>query len=357
MEYCKLQYDCNNAPLISENVTYAWFNDKKGNKRDFYESWLANCKAVRAAQSIGRSLVGQYRDIHSFLTYLFWGYEIILYTFYIFIIEGVFSTKQDLPLTRLNFGGTSKGSAQLTVGRFECNGKVNVVGMPASCEDLWKIGNTMSGLYSIVGNKKVQSVYCNFNKRPNEIGIISFQKFILKSYFYFQIHLLTNYLIVINLSGFQKWIGYADVKSMPVYFYVTMDASFTKIKTPLPFKTARLNVGNAMNLSTGKFKAPRAGIYFLSFTGLAEFPLSSKFVKLAVGLVLNGDVIRNSYVSEQHTTADQSSPLTLQTTISLKSDDQIWLQIESISSGVKLYKNSYTHFTGFLLEEEIVVSL
>nr|CAH0106399.1 unnamed protein product [Daphnia galeata] len=38
----------------NENVTYAWFNDKKGNKRDFYESWLANCKAVRAAQSIGR---------------------------------------------------------------------------------------------------------------------------------------------------------------------------------------------------------------------------------------------------------------------------------------------------------------
>ena len=112
-----------------------------------------------------------------------------------------------------------------------------------------------------------------------------------------------------------------------------------------------------MNLSTGKFKAPRAGIYFFSFTGLAEFPLSSKFLKLDVCLLLNGDNIRRSYVSEQHTTADQSSPLTLQTTISLKSDDQIWLQIDSISSGVKLFSGLYTHFTGFLLEEEIVVSL
>jgi hypothetical protein len=186
MEYCKLQYDCNNAPLISENVTYAWYNDKKGNKRDFSESWMADCKAVRAAQSIGRPIVGLYRDICSFLLAKFKGY-----TLYIFIIEGVFSTKQDLPLTRLNFGGTSKGSAQLTVGRFECNGKVNVVGMPASCEDLLKIGNTMSGLYSIVGNKKVQSVYCNFNKRPNEIGIISI--YFKKLFLFLKIHLLTNY--------------------------------------------------------------------------------------------------------------------------------------------------------------------
>jgi hypothetical protein len=132
-----------------------------------------------------------------------------------------------------------------------------------------------------------------------------------------------------------------------------MNSSYATKLTPLPFKLARINVGNAMNLSTGKFTAPRSGNYFFSFTGLAEFPLSSSHLILSVNLNLNKVSVGYAWVSEQHTYTGQSSPLTLQSILKLKSGDQVWLEINTISTGVKLYASYYTHFTGFLLEEEM----
>jgi hypothetical protein len=116
-----------------------------------------------------------------------------------------------------------------------------------------------------------------------------------------------------------------------------------------------------MNLQTGKFTAPRPGIYFFSFTGLARFPASSSRVVLGVRLYLNGGQIGIGYVSESNTVADQFSPLTLQSTLNLKSGDQVWLDIpvNYQSTGAYLYdsSNHFTHFTGWMLEEEIVASL
>ncbi|XP_046645880.1 uncharacterized protein LOC124336212 [Daphnia pulicaria] len=280
-------YDCSNAPLINKDVSYSWWNDKNGNKKTFSSTGMANCDGSLRIQAIG-----------------------------------VIESKQDLPMTRLNFGGTSQGSGQHTLGRLECTGKVKVEGMPTSCDDLWRIGNTMNGIYSIVANKKVQTVFCDFNKR---LG---------------------------SEKGFQTWIGFSNVKSAQVHFYAKMSAAFTKEKTPLPFKEARINVGKGMDLSTGKFTAPRTGFYFFSFTGLAEFPLASTSKTLGVRLLLDGTSVGNAWVSEQHTFKDQSSPLTLQSILYLKSGQKVWLEIDTISTGVKLFDRFYTHFTGFLLEEE-----
>jgi hypothetical protein len=47
---------------------------------------------------------------------------------------------------------------------------VAVTGMPKSCEDIWRIGHTLRGLYSVIGNQMVESVYCDFNKLPGESG-------------------------------------------------------------------------------------------------------------------------------------------------------------------------------------------
>ena len=48
---------------------------------------------------------------------------------------------------------------------------VDATGMPKSCEDLSQIGHTLSGLYSVMGAKQVESVYCDFTKLPTDSGI------------------------------------------------------------------------------------------------------------------------------------------------------------------------------------------
>ncbi len=175
---------------------------------------------------------------------------------------------------------------------------------------------------------------------------------------------LTGRLFIFSLTDKQKWIGYADVKSTPVHFYVQRNSSFSTRDTPIPWDLSRVNEGNAMNLTSGKFTAPRPGIYFFSFTGYAYFPaspvrVSPSYVRLAVALYLNGDRIGLGYVTEAKTVANQDSPLTLQSTLNLKKGDQVWVAIYWQSEGAYLYEdgNHYNHFTGWMLEEEIVASL
>jgi hypothetical protein len=100
---------------------------------------------------------------------------ILIITCFLLNIEGVISDKNVLPITRLNFGRTilEGSSGNYTLGRLECSGQMAVTGMAKSCEDLWWIGHTLTGLYSVMGTAMVENVYCDFTKLPSEAGVYS----------------------------------------------------------------------------------------------------------------------------------------------------------------------------------------
>ena len=150
-------------------------------------------------------------------------------------------------------------------------------------------------------------------------------------------------------------IGYVDVKSVLIYFYVQRQADgFAQTNTPIIFDQEMLNVGGAYSATTGRFTAPAGGKYFFSFTGLVKFPGISSLVRTEIGLYKNGAFIGFSESDENFNSGFQYETISLQSTLELIKGDQIWIGISSISSGVSLEGNYYTHFNGFLLEQSSV---
>ncbi|XP_046440964.1 complement C1q tumor necrosis factor-related protein 3-like [Daphnia pulex] len=178
--------------------------------------------------------------------------------------------------------------------------------MPTSCSDLQRMGYKLSGFYSIKGSKKkMEMVYCDFYPNRNDK---------------------------------QKTIGYADIKSAPVYFHVQRNTTSRTINSPIPFEFARVNEGNTMNITSGKFTAPLTGIYFFSITGI--------WYNTNLRFYLNGNSFwRSAGIGSS------SVSLTFQSVLNLKKGDQIWVQIEG--NYLADDSNHYTHFTGLMLEEQL----
>jgi hypothetical protein len=156
--------------------------------------------------------------------------------------------------------------------------------------------------------------------------------------------------------GFQKWLGYIDVKSVPTYFYVQKNNTYTTQSGPIPFELEVVNIGGAMNLASGVFTAPRAGTYFFAFTGEIRFtgPIPS-VVAAVVGLQLNGIKVGSSHATDSNTSSSTYSQLALQSILNLKAGDKVNVIIDFLNNAI-VYDNPYqhfNHFTGMLLEENL----
>lgn len=137
--------------------------------------------------------------------------------------------------------------------------------------------------------------------------------------------------------GQQTLIGSVDVKSTPVYFTAVRERDYATVGT-IPYDKALLNIGDAMNIATGNFTAPRNGIYFFSLTlcastfSWADIRLNGTAVAQAVSYGNNG---RNGAGA--------------QVTLELKAEDVVFTSLgggNSVSNVAHL-----THFTGFLLQQ------
>ena len=106
-----------------------------------------------------------------------------------------------------------------------------------------------------------------------------------------------------------------------------------------------------MDLTSGKFTAPRDGTYEFSFNGLAFFSGSSSRLLLDVDMYLNGNLIGSGLADEVNTSEYET--LSFQSTLSLRKGDQLWLQIVDITTGTDLVGGANTHFSGLLLDENI----
>ena len=176
-----MQYDCTSAPFKIYGIMFSWWSDRHGNPQYFWsggnsnvhtcqcgieldcvEDLVCNCDSSlpTALADIGKGK-GLVNNIEAGTQFFF------------FLIQGVITDKNILPITRLNFGGTTENStSQHTLGRFECMGQVAVDEMPTSSEDLWRIERNLGGLYSAVMEADPSDKFdCDFQKFQNNAGM------------------------------------------------------------------------------------------------------------------------------------------------------------------------------------------
>jgi len=132
-----------------------------------------------------------------------------------------------------------------------------------------------------------------------------------------------------------------------VYFYVQRHGHMPAVEDGvIRFNKERLNVGRAMDISTGVFTAPKTGIYHFSVTIMKDgFNLDIMVIYIRV----NGIKIGVSSIG--HTVA--GAPATLHPTLKLKKGDRVDLWKDN-KHGTLEYRTGdiFHHFSGWLLAEE-----
>jgi len=213
---------------------------------------------------------------------------------------------------------------------------------PSSCLDLLDLGHTLPGFYDVLrprrGKDQMASIYCDFALEPTE-------------------------------ADFETRVGFIDVKSDgPVHFFVTRSSIWSKAGN-MTFEKEYLNLGGGMNLASGVFTAPKAGIYAFTFKGegyASAYGAGSDYAgygwvylqrngaDVAAGVSLIGAMNQQPEQGINNATLYTLSTVSVHGTFMLNKGDSITIR----HAGGTIYSDSDIdiQFTGSLLEEELVIS-
>ncbi len=120
---------------------------------------------------------------------------------------------------------------------------------------------------------------------------------------------------------------------------------FSSLNTPITFENELLNVGNAMNISSGIFTAPRSGRYFFTLSGIKDGAATGIYISLR----LNGAHAGQAYGSYGGVYYTYS----MQTTLNMQVGDQVSLVVTDGALHDNSITSYFTNFSGWLLEEDV----
>lgn len=188
------------------------------------------------------------------------------------------------------------------------------------------MGHTLSGFYDVKGSSnQIASTYCDFSKASTEVD-------------------------------YETRYGFVDIQSSPVHFYVIRHSAWSTLNATMPFEKEHLNLGGGMNLTSGVFTAPKAGIYTFSFSGTAGVNYANSTGQAEVQLNRNGIPVATSHNHVNGVPAFTHLTAPVHATLKLNVGDQITIMFTS--GGIIGNTNGYqwNQFLGSLLEEDLIIS-
>ncbi len=219
-------------------------------------------------------------------------------------------------------------------------------GPPTNCSDLSLLGYTLNGFYQVqaksTGNKatndgddglEAKTIYCIF-KQPNGISSAIVEKRVSISPLNFDAAAVSS----LGRSSSNGGVHF----NFKTNLELETDSTLTKIK----FNLNLLNVGGGFDGFTRLFRAPKTGIYQLTFSG--PFLSTSASRENPCQILFNKGDFNNS-IHGIFITDNQLLNRIAQTTTKLNRGDKISVQIKCKTSAIQNLGISI--FSGSLLEE------